>query len=267
MVKMKNMLFPLLMIMGIGSAPTMQALSGAERAKIKLQLDKAFTANKFSQVKQLIEALRRGGEERIADEFELKLNDRLHVLLNNLGESVNDIWNVWNKVYAAGNVPNADPGGGNADGHRKFLVKQYLNDLGSRLHAQAQNLMQYLRKPEARNSLILDLWAPAVQTIINAEALYTYLAPAITKVNDRRVVREMAAIVDQEAALAAFRNALADAINHDDHGLKGTIGAADLAARRTKAAATLVSLVATDAAIGAAKRAIDAEVGDAGIQP
>lgn len=264
MMKMKNVLFPLLIMMGVGSVPTMWALSGAERARIKLEIDKAFTANKFSQVKQLIEVLRRGGEERIADEFELKLNNKVYVLLDNLGKSVNDVWNALNGVIAARNVPDADPGAGNADGQRKWRAKNELKRLGQQLHLQMQIVLENLHKPGAQDPLILDLLAPVVQTATKVRDLYVYLAPSITKGNERRVNQEMDAIYNQRVAIQAIKNSLGAAFVHNDTGLLGAVEAVDLAIRRAKAARTLESLIVVDTAIRAAKEAI---VAGGGIQP
>ena len=250
MVKMKNMLFPLLMIMGIGSAPTMQALSGAERAKIKLQLDKAFTANKFSQVKQLIETLRRGGEERIADESALKLNSELNTLLNNFALNANDIWKMYTTVQALGH---------GVGGQARINLQDHL----FRLDAQMSRLFGYLRQPNARNSLILDLWAPVFETVKQVRDLFAYLILAVTK--GVLVDVELNAIVDQQDAIAASRNALDIALDHNDNGLKGAIEAADLAARRTKAAATLASIAVTNQVINTARLAVDTEIGGDGI--
>lgn len=262
MVKMKNMLFPLLMIMGIGSVPSMWALSGAERAKIKLQLDKAFTANKFSQVKQLIEALRRGGEERIADEFELKLNDRLHALLNRLNQSFSDFFIVRNKVVTALDVA-ADghrPAAGDIMGRLKYDVRDTLAVQGLALYRTLRNLVEHLYKPGAQDPLILDLLAQVTQAVTNIQELYAYLALAITKTNVRRTQDELTAVRDNVLDGIA---AAAAALDHDDT-LKGAITTADPVARRDKVRATLPLLIGLDRATDALKRMID----DAGgIQP
>jgi len=267
MVKMKNMLFPLLMIMGIGSVPSMWALSGAERARIKLQLDKAFTANKFSQVKQLIETLRRGGEERIADEFELKFNDRLHALLNRLNQRFSDFFVVYDKVVAAPDVAAAGhrPGAGNVMGRLKYDVRDTLAVQGLALYRTLRNLVEHLYKPGAQDPLILDLLAQVTQAVTNIQELYAYLALAITKANDRRVQAELEAV--RNNVLNGIAIAAAEAFDHDDT-LKGAITTADLAVRKARVNATLNALAALNQGMVALKRAVDNAIpGDAGIQP
>lgn len=69
MIKMKNMLFALLITMGIGSASSMWALSGPARARIKLQLDKAIEQSDLAEAKKLVDELRTGGEGELAAQY------------------------------------------------------------------------------------------------------------------------------------------------------------------------------------------------------
>lgn len=163
MVKMKNMLFPLLMLIGIGSAPTMWALSGAERARIKLELDKALQ-NDLPLSGKLIEQLRRGGEERLANEYAAKLERNLQDVLEHLIEIVKELGDIEFTVRNTAALHQVGVPGANAPLYAaEILVADQARAVAVRLLA----LADLLRK--AKDQSLLGVWEQAVKAAVSQQ--------------------------------------------------------------------------------------------------
>ncbi|MCL4229317.1 hypothetical protein KJZ61_01345 [Candidatus Dependentiae bacterium] len=189
MVKMKNMLFPLLMVMGIGSAPTMQALSGAERAKIKLQLDRALQ-NDLPLSGQLINQLRRGGEKALAAEYAAKLDK---VMADNMGLLVGVAQDLHETHFTLANAARAHAGD-------RANVETIASNIAKSASERVLQLANLLRK--AKDYSLLGVWEPAVKAAVSQQLAVRALNE---QVQDANAVAGVQKIRNAAAALAALR--------------------------------------------------------------
>lgn len=158
MVKMKNMLFPLLMLMGIGSVPSMWALSGAERAKIKLQLDRALQ-NDLPLSGQLINQLRRGGEKALAAEYAAKLDK---VMADNIGLLVGVAQDLHETHFALANAARVPAHAGD-----RANVETIASNVAKSASERVLQLANLLRK--AKDYSLLGVWEPAVKAAVSQQ--------------------------------------------------------------------------------------------------
>lgn len=197
MVKMKNMLFPLLMVMGIGSAPTMQALSGAERAKIKLQLDRALQ-NDLPLSGQLINQLRRGGEKALAAEYAAKLDK---VMADNMGLLVGVAQDLHETHFTLANAARAHAGD-------RANVETIASNVAKSASERVLQLANLLRK--AKDYSLLGVWEPAVKAAVSQQLAVRALNE---QVQDANAVAGVQKIRNAAAGVIAALRGAAESVN------------------------------------------------------
>ena len=211
MVKMKNVLFPLLIMVGIGSMPSTWALSGAERAKIKLQLDRALQ-NDLPLSGKLINQLRHGGEERLADEYATKLEKAMQDNMERLISIAQDLYDIFFTIANAAYTHRAGQPGADANRERQEV---FVSGIVKAASARVLQLADLLRR--AKDYSLLGVWKPAVQAAVAQQEMVQALNEQVQDANAAEGVPRIA---------AANTNRVLVPLRHDSEGVVGAVEAA-----------------------------------------